>query len=379
MSDYPEWPVIFNSQRVRRKSFPRLAEDMPTFLGVPAALSANDLEGADVVIIGAPFAAGWGDQYSGVDKTLWLAGAKRVRQQSIRYNGYVQDFDLDVLEELRIVDFGDANIPPEASYVATVENILRAQVAVEEKVNAALDAGAIPIVIGQNSPCGSYAIAKPIAERARGKVGVISLDTHWDARPIDAATMDPRIAGSGSWKHKLYEFHKNVTVPNLVEIGERGMLEDKSYVRRFVREGANFVPMWRVRGELGIEGLVKLLAKAYERTSDVYVHFDMDVLGGAGPAPGDLLGDLAEPIGMTDYEVIRISHEIGLRGLSGFSFICIPPGSAVIYRTIVYVITYLLAGLALRKRKASLRQRPVKQASRAGRRRTAAGPARPSR
>ena len=58
----------------------------------------------------------------------------------------------------------------------------------------------------------------------------------------------------------------------------------------------------------------------------------MDVLGGAGPAPGDILGELAEPIGMTDYEVIRIAHEIGKRGLTGMSFICIPPGSAVVYR-----------------------------------------------
>ena len=351
MSEYPEWSKIVTSTRVKNKIFPRLAEDMPTFLGVPVALSPKDLEGADVVIIGAPFAAGWGDQYQGVDKTLWLAGPKRVRQQSIRYTGYVQDFDIDVLETLKVVDFGDADIPPEANYVATVENILRAQAAVEVKVNMVLDAGAIPIVIGQNSPPGSYAIAKPIAERSKGNVGVISLDTHWDARPIDHATADPRIAGSGSWKKKLYEFHKNVTVPNLVEAGERGMLEDKTYVRKFVSEGAHFVPMWRIRAEFGLEGLIALLSKAYEGTSDVYVHFDMDVLGGAGPAGGDLLGDLAEPIGMSDYEVIRIAHEIGLRGLTGMSFICIPPGSAVIYRTIVYIITYLMAGLAIRKKK----------------------------
>ena len=116
-------------------------------------------------------------------------------------------------------------------------------------------------------------------------------------------------------------------------------------------EGANFVPMWRIRAEFGLDGLIKMLGKAYEGTSDVYVHFDMDVLGGAGPAGGDLLGDLAEPIGMSDYEVIRIAHEIGLRGLTGMSFICIPPGSAVIYRTIVYIITYLMAGLAIRKKK----------------------------
>jgi agmatinase len=151
----------------------------------------------------------------------------------------------------------------------------------------------------------------------------------------------------------MYEFHSNFTMKNLIEIGERGMLEDKSYVKRFVAEGANFVPMWKIRSGFGIEGLVKLLDKAYDGTTDVYVHFDMDVLGGAGPAGGDLLGDLAEPIGMTDYETIRIAHEIGLRGLSGMSFICIPPGSAVIYRTIVYIITYLMAGLAMRKRKAA--------------------------
>jgi agmatinase len=56
---------------------------------------------------------------------------------------------------------------------------------------------------------------------------------------------------------------------------------------------------------------------------------------------------LAEPMGMTDFEVIRVAHEIGKRGLAGMSFICIPPGSAVIYRVIVYVIMYLLAGMAV--------------------------------
>jgi len=76
----------------------------------------------------------------------------------------------------------------------------------------------------------------------------------------------------------------------------------------------------------------------------VYVHFDIDVIGGAGPAPGDLLGTLAEPMGMTDYELLRISYEVGKRGFDALSFICIPPGSAVIYRLIVYVIMYMLAG-----------------------------------
>jgi agmatinase len=352
MVGYPSWNELRNSEMVRQKDFPRLAEDTPTFLGVRHAATADELKGADVVVIGAPFAAGWGNEYAGVDKSEWLAAPKRVRQQSIRYGTYVQDFDLDLADHLSIVDYGDAEIPPEASYVATVENILKAQEAVARKVADALSAGAVPVVIGQNSPCGSYAVAKPIAERATGKVGVVSLDTHWDSQPLDNSTMDPRIAGHGSWKHKLYEWHKNLSIPHLVEIGERGMLERKEIVRRFLREGATFVPMWKVRTELGVQGLCDLLAKAYDGTSDVYAHFDMDVLGGAGPTDGDILGELAEPIGMTDYEAIRVAHELGLRGLSGLSFICIPPGSAVVYRTIVYVICYMMAGLALRKARA---------------------------
>ena len=348
---YPSWDFYQNSLFLRGRTLPMLAPDMPTYMGVPHAKGPADLEGADAVIIGAPYVATTSEEYAGVHKSEWIEGPKRVRQQSARYGtGYIQDFDLDLFEALKVVDYGDAAIPPECATNPTAENILEAQAAVEKVVNDALDVGAVPIVIGQNSPCGSYAIAKPIAERARGNVGCISLDTHWDAAPLDRMTNDPRIAGSASWKHKMYEFHDNFLPRNLVEIGERGMLEKKEIVRRFLVEGTHFYPMWKVRTELGIDGLCRELAHAYDGTEAVYVHFDMDVLGGAGPAPGDLLGELAEPIGMSDYEVIRIAHEIGLRGLAGLSFICIPPGSAVAYRTIVYVIAYMLAGLALAKK-----------------------------
>ena len=43
--------------------------------------------------------------------------------------------------------------------------------------------------------------------------------------------------------------------------------------------------------------------------------------------------------------MIRVAHEIGRRGLDGLSFICIPPGSAAVYRLIVYIIVYLMVGL----------------------------------
>ena len=344
------WEEFIKGSFGAEQTFPMITEEKPTFMGAPHATSPDELRGADAVIIGAPYVASSTEKYAGVDKDEWLAAPKRVRQQSIRYpSAYIQDFDMDVFEHLSIVDYGDAAIPPEVMRDQSPDNILRAQAAVEEKVGHALDAGAVPIVIGQNSPCGSYAIAKPIAERTAGAVGCISLDTHWDARPLDHLTGDPRIAGSASWKHKMYEFHENMHPRHLVEIGERGMLENKEIVRHYLGLGARFISSWELRTSLGIEGLVKELDRAYDGTEGVYAHFDMDVMGGAGPAPGDILGEAVEPIALTDYEIIRIAHEIGKRGLSGMSFICIPPGSAVVYRVIVYVIMYLLAGIAMAK------------------------------
>jgi agmatinase len=346
-NNYPSWDEIKNSI-LRGRNVPMIENDMPTFLGQPYATSKEDLKGADVIIVSSPYVASW-DEYGGVDKSDWIAAPKRVRQQSVKYpTGYIQEFNIEVLEHLKIVDYGDADIPVEVYNKPTVQNILKSQLAVETKVNQILDVGAIPIVIGQNSPCGSYAIAKPIAERTKGNVGVISLDTHWDIRPIDSLTMDPRIAGSGSWKAKMYEFHENLLQNNLVEIGERDMYNgsSKEEMIKFLEKGVNFYPMWKIR-ERGIEWMCKEISHAYSGTEAVYVHFDMDVLGGAGPAPGDILGTLAEPIGMTDYEVLRLSLEIGKKGFNALSFICIPPGSPVIYRLIVYVIMYMLAGKIL--------------------------------
>ena len=345
--NYPEWKELredlLGSRGTVAGKFPMIEVDMPTFMGRPYATSPEDLKGVDVAIIGSPYVAGWEDKYGGVDRKEWADGPKRVRQQSIKYrSGYIQEFDLDLFEHLKMVDFGDAEIPPEVYDRLTVDNILKAQHAVEMKVNQALEAGAIPIVIGQNSPCGSYAIAKPIAERTKGNVGVISIDTHWDIEAIDETTMDPRIAGHASWKAKMYEFHKNMLHKNLVEIGERGMWESKDRVREFLKRGTHWYPIWKLR-EIGIEGLCKEIHHAYDGTDAVYVHYDMDVLG------GDLLGAWAEPMPMTEYEVLRLSFEVGKSGFNALSFICIAPGSGVRYRTIVYVIMYMLAGRVLAK------------------------------
>ncbi len=346
---YPNWEQVkaeaFDGSFLTLKNLPMIDSETPTFMARPLAKSPEDLSGADVVIIGSAYVAG-AEEYAGVARAEWMAAAKRVRQQSNRYlSGYIQEFDVDVFEHLNVVDYGNAPVPASCLETLTADNILEAQAEVERKVNDVLAVGAIPIVIGQNSPCSSYAIAKPISEATDGNVGMVSLDTHWDSEPVDDLTGDPRIAGSANWKLKTYENLNNFHPKNLVEIGERGMLENMEIIRNYLKQGANFYPVWRIRRELGIEGLCKEFDHAYNDTEAVYAHFDMDVIGGEGPIPGDILGELGEPMGMSDYEVLRVANEVGLRGLAGMSFICIPPGSNVVYRLITYIIMFLMAGL----------------------------------
>ncbi|MBI4188321.1 MAG: arginase family protein [Chloroflexi bacterium] len=329
---YPEWQVPPSGE------YPMITADTPAFMGQPYITDAKKLKGADAVIIGSTYMASLADMYYGIPTEDWRAAAKRVRQQSLRYSsGYVQEFDLEIFEHLKLVDFGDAELPAELRHERTPEGILKAQHAVETKVNQVLDAGAIPIVLGNNSPCSSYAIAKPIAERTKGNVGVVSIDTHWDIGKIDRLTGDPRIAGASNWKAKMYESHRNMQQKNLVEIGERGMLEDKDRVREFLKQGTHWYPMWKLR-EIGIEGVCRDLHYAHDGAEAVYVHYDMDVMG------SESLGVLADPIGMTDYEILKLSFEVGRSGFNGLSFICIPPNSIATYRFIVYIIMYMLAG-----------------------------------
>ena len=113
---YPDWENFMANSFAGRRKFPLIADELPTFLGVPHVTSKDELKGQDVVIIGAPYVATATDKYAGVDKWEWISGPKRVRQQSVRYgSGYIQDFDIDVFEHLNVVDYGDADIPEEVN------------------------------------------------------------------------------------------------------------------------------------------------------------------------------------------------------------------------------------------------------------------------
>ena len=96
-----------------------------------------------MVIIGAPYVAASGGYYAGVPMEDWIAAPKRVRQQSgaLPVGPTSRTSTSTCFEHLRMVDYGDADIPASVMHDQSAENVLAAQAAVEAKVNDALRAG----------------------------------------------------------------------------------------------------------------------------------------------------------------------------------------------------------------------------------------------
>ena len=114
--DKPPWEGMGGYTDIDSATLPMIDAQTPTFMGVPLAQDAAALNGADVAIIGAPYVAGAAGKYAGVDKSEWVLAPQRVRQQSARYpTGYIQELDVDIFEQLRVVDMGDADISPEVN------------------------------------------------------------------------------------------------------------------------------------------------------------------------------------------------------------------------------------------------------------------------
>ncbi len=139
-----------------------------TFAKKPYVADWETLD-ADVAVLGAPFDAG----------TQWRAGARfgprGVREASTLFSfghagAYDHEDDVTYLgEEVRIVDMGDADI------VHT--DTLRSHANIRAGVEAALRAGALPVVIG-----GDHSVNIPCIEAYEGRTPfhILQIDAHLD-------------------------------------------------------------------------------------------------------------------------------------------------------------------------------------------------------
>jgi agmatinase len=230
-----------------------------TFMRLP---DVQDLENADVAIVGAPFDTG----------ATFRAGARfgpeGIRSASHLLRRYNPSLDVVIFDHLSVIDYGDVPVVPgyvEESYRRIAEGL--------EPIHRA---GVIPIVLG-----GDHSIALPelrAAAAVHGPLALVQFDSHpdtWDAYFGEKHT-------HGTPFRRAVE--EGLLRPERsIQVGMRGSIYDMGDWDDARELGFDLVPTDTVR-KLGIE---ETIARIRERVEDVkvYVSFDIDFVDPAF-APG---------------------------------------------------------------------------------------------
>jgi agmatinase len=261
-----------------------------SFVGVPER-TIDDLGGAGVVILGAPF--DWG--------TTHRPGA-RFGPKAVREADYLDpdgerphlDTGIDPLKVLGVVDIGDVPVIP--GYMDDSIDAIRSAVA------AVARAGAVPVVIG-----GDHTITFPDAGGVAdvhgfGEIALIHFDAHADTGDSHYG----KLLGHGTPMRRLIE---SGAVPGhrFVQIGLRGYWPDPPVVAWMREQGMRSFFM----GEIVERGLEAVVADAVAHAADgakgVLVSVDIDVVDPAA-APGT---GTPEPGGLTSRQLLDTVRRLG--------------------------------------------------------------------
>jgi agmatinase len=249
---------------------------------------SRELEGVDVAVVGVPFDLGTSFR-SGP-----RFGPEAIRSASALLRPYHPPLDVDVLDRLRIVDWGDVELSP--------GNAERAVGQIAEQLRPVVASGATPLVIG-----GDHTIAlaelRALAER-HGPLALVLIDAHadtWDSYGGERyfhGTPFRRAAEEG------------LLLPERSLLaGMRGSVYSRDDLAQTRELGFEYVPCEELRamepGEYG--------ARVRERVGDapVFLSFDIDAIDpGFAPATGT-----PEVAGLLPHEALAL-----LRSLAGMSF-----------------------------------------------------------
>jgi agmatinase len=303
-----------------------------SFQKVPLVLDPGQLNGADVVFVGAP-----------MDDLVTYRPGTRFGPREIRFASddgqpemYNLELGIDPFDELRIVDHGDAAVIPGDARAS--------HRAVREAVNNVLDAGAVPIILG-----GDHSIAFPdissVASRyEHGTVAVVQFDTH-----ADTATELNGLKWSHGTPFRHLVDEGIIAGKRLVQVGLRGYWpypEEFDWARS---KGVRWHRMGEVT-ERGIDAVIDDVLAEIAGAEHLFLSVDIDVLDPAY-APGT---GTPEPGGMTSRELLRAVRRLTVeRGFVGMDLVEVSPpyDHAGITATAAHrVVCEALSGLALNRR-----------------------------
>jgi agmatinase len=272
-----------------------------TFLGVERCdlSQPSTLDGADVVIIGAPYDAG----------TSYRAGA-RFGPKMIRTTDYLPHdssrphlaLRVDPLQELRVVDAGDIEM-------ASVEGKAPLD-ALENAVRVAAEAGAIPLVLGGDHTITWPDVTGVARAKGWGRVSVIHFDAHADTGSIQFGSL----IGHGLPMRRLIESGA-CRGDRFLQIGLRGYWPEPPTLRWMAEQHMRSFEMHEVVRR-GLEAVLgEAFAIAVDDCDGVFLSVDLDVVD-PGMAPGT---GTPEPGGLTGRQLLdavrRIAIELPVVGI----------------------------------------------------------------
>ncbi|MFK4042308.1 agmatinase [Nonomuraea wenchangensis] len=272
-----------------------------TFLGVDRCDLGDpaSYEGADVVILGAPFDGG----------TSHRPGA-RFGPQALRQACYLPHdgsrpslaLRVDALKDLRVLDAGDVEC-----YSGDVENSLQV---IEDAVHRIAASGAVPLVLG-----GDHTIALPDARgtaRAHlpGRTSMIHFDAHADTGDITFG----HLYGHGQPMRRLIESGA-IRGDRFLQIGLRGYWPEPETLSWMAGQRMRSYEMTEIVARGLDEVLTEASAIALDECDQIFLSVDIDVCD-PGHAPGT---GTPEPGGLTARQLLdavrRICYELPVAGM----------------------------------------------------------------
>ena len=183
------------------------AREMPRFAGIRTFMRAphtTDLAGVDAAVYGIPF------DTATTFRTGPRFGPEAIRSASALLRPYNPALDVDVVEALSIVDYGDVPVSP--------GDTERTYAQIEEALTLLVEAGVFPLALGGDH---SVTLAElRVLARKHGPLALVQLDAHgdtWDEyfgqryfhgttflRAVEEKLIDPSASVQAGLRGSLY-------------------------------------------------------------------------------------------------------------------------------------------------------------------------------
>ena len=288
-------------EALRPGDVPKIYGDVPPFMAVDYVPDLATLD-ADAAIIGMPY-----DGIATFRGGATRRGPQEIRKFSLLFGRRNFDWDVDIVEHLKIVDVGDVDVVPGNN----AESYRR----FENRLTQLLEKGAVPFSLGGDHGI-SFPAVKAVTSHHKSPMGLVVFDTHLD---LSESLEGDRLTRASPLL-RICELDQ-IDPKRVAIIGARGPRNLPEWTPLYKEMGISVFPMEQIEQE-GMEAVAEKARNiATAGGAKLYISVDIDSVDPAF-APGT---NSLEPGGLTSREIIRGVRIVGRDGFAGFDLVEVSP------------------------------------------------------